>query len=78
MYSVGEAGAKEMTWMQVPGEKLLEPVVNVVIVAEHLFLFSHALVSTPKPVAKRGKKNPNSNVPKFQITIPYWPIQSCL
>ena len=27
----GEPGALEMTWMQVPGEKLLEPVVNMVI-----------------------------------------------
>lgn len=27
--SPGEPGALEMTWMQVPGEKLLEPVVNV-------------------------------------------------
>ncbi|XP_066019699.1 vacuolar protein sorting-associated protein 4B-like [Pocillopora verrucosa] len=27
--SPGDPGAREMTWMQVPGEKLLEPVVNL-------------------------------------------------
>lgn len=37
IYFVGEPGASEMTWMQVPGEKLLEPVVNMVIVTEHFF-----------------------------------------
>lgn len=27
--SPGDQGAREMTWMQVPGEKLLEPVVDL-------------------------------------------------
>ena len=33
----GEPGAVEMTWMQVPGEKLLEPVVNMVMIPALLF-----------------------------------------
>ena len=34
---VGEPGAMELTWMQVPGEKLLEPLVNMVIKFTHTF-----------------------------------------
>ena len=33
-FFVGDPGAREMTWMQVPGEKLLEPVVNLVITSQ--------------------------------------------
>ena len=40
----GEPGAVEMTWMQVPGEKLLEPVVNMVMIPALLFpLFNQSI-----------------------------------
>jgi vacuolar protein-sorting-associated protein 4 len=35
--SPGEPGAIEMTWMDVPGDKLLEPVVSMV---SHLFVLN--------------------------------------
>ena len=43
-FLVGEPGAVEMTWMQVPGEKLLEPVVNLVINLLCFFVVSHSLI----------------------------------
>ncbi|CAH3149595.1 unnamed protein product [Porites evermanni] len=44
--SPGESGALEMTWMQVPGEKLLEPVVNMTDMLRSL--------ATSKPTVNAG------------------------
>lgn len=44
--SPGEPGALEMTWMQVPGEKLLEPVVNMTDMLRSL--------ATSKPTVNAG------------------------
>jgi len=35
--SPGAPGAMEMTWTTVPGDKLLEPIVNMVSVASYFF-----------------------------------------
>ena len=41
-FFVGDPGAREMTWMQVPGEKLLEPVVNLVITSQFFHQYAYS------------------------------------
>jgi len=39
LFVKGDAGAIEMNWMDVDGDKLCEPVVNYVSLFDNLFLF---------------------------------------